>query len=32
MSESLFYKQTKTGHKRQHFLIQGVLSLFFIEA
>ncbi len=30
MSESLFYKQTKTGHKRQHFLIQGVLSLFFI--
>lgn len=30
MPESLLYKQTKTGQKRQHFLIQGVLFLFFI--
>lgn len=30
MPESLFYKQTKTGQKRQHILIQGVLSLFLI--
>ncbi len=30
MSESLFYKQTKTGHKRQHFLIQIVLTLFLV--
>ena len=30
MPDTLFCKQTKTGHKRQNFLIQGVLSLFFI--
>ncbi|MCE2399296.1 PPC domain-containing protein [Candidatus Poribacteria bacterium] len=30
MPDTLFCKQAKTGHKRQNFLIQGVLSLFFI--